>query len=70
MQKIILFIEPNKYAYQKSSKIGNLFMNRFVIDEDESNEILKIVELERKLWQMKYAKPNEGLDRIEYCCQN
>ena len=41
-QKIVLFIEPEYEAYIKSSKIGNLFLNRFAIDEDAKNEILKI----------------------------
>ena len=49
MQKIVLFIEPNAFAnvfpFATPSKIGNLFMNRFSIDEDERSEILKIYEL-------------------------
>ena len=45
MQKIVLFIEPTDKAFQTPSKIGNLFMNRFVIDEDASFEISQIVEL-------------------------
>ena len=32
-QKIVLFIEPSVWA-STPSKIGNLFMNRFAIDED------------------------------------
>ena len=47
MQKIILFIEPHKEAYRTPSKIGNLFMNRFAVDEDAASEILKIFELEK-----------------------
>ena len=30
-QKIVLFIEPAEKAWEKPSKIGNLFMNRFAI---------------------------------------
>ena len=44
MQKIILFIEPSDREYETPVKIGNLFMNRFAIDEDASTEILKIFE--------------------------
>ena len=33
-QKIVLFIEPAAVAWSTPSKIGNLFMNRFGIDED------------------------------------
>ena len=46
MQKIVLFIEPNAHKYDTTSKIGNLFMNRCTIDEDESNEIVKVFQLE------------------------
>ena len=46
MQKIVLFIEPSEEAWQTPSKIGNLFMNRFAVDEDAAFEILKIFELE------------------------
>ena len=45
MQKIVLFIEPNDDAWQTPLKIGNLFMNRFAVDEDTASEILKIFEL-------------------------
>ena len=45
MQKIVLFIEPNGEAWRTPSKIGNLFMNRFAVDEDAAFEILKIFEL-------------------------
>ena len=45
MQKIILFVEPSDNAYETPVKIGNLFMNRFAVEEDASVEILKIFEL-------------------------
>ena len=45
MQKIVLFIEPIEDAFMTSAKLGNLFMNRFAIDEDASSEILNILEL-------------------------
>ena len=44
MQKIILFIDPSDYAFETPVKIGNLFINRFAIDEDASFEILEIFE--------------------------
>ena len=46
MQKIVLFIEPTEDAWGTPFKIGNLFMNRFAVDEDAASEILKIYELE------------------------
>ena len=48
MQKIILFIEPNHFAYGTPLKIGNLFINRFAIEEGPNFEILKIFELENR----------------------
>ena len=45
MQKIILFIEPYDEKFYTFAKIGDLFMNRFAIDEDASCEILKRFEL-------------------------
>ena len=46
-QKIVLFIEPAARAWSTPSKIANLYMNRFAIDEDENHEILKIYQLEK-----------------------
>ena len=63
-QNIILFIEPQVVKSMTPSKIGNLFMNRFAIDEDESHEILKIFELENTLIHLvqKDLTKDEGLD--------
>ena len=52
MQKIILFVEPNDEAFVTPEKIGNLFMNRFAIEEDGSSEILKILELGKTSWEI------------------
>ena len=43
MQKLVFFIESNN----KDSTSLNLYMNRFIIDEDASHEIVKIYEVER-----------------------
>ena len=45
--KIVVFIEPNDNAYKTPLKIGNLFMNRFAVDEDAASEILNIFEVDR-----------------------
>ena len=45
MQKIILFVEPNDDEFMTPAKIGDIFMNRFTIDENASCEILKRFEL-------------------------
>ena len=47
-QKIVLFIEKNDVPCLKFSSIGNLYMNRFVIDEDEASEMINIFHLQRE----------------------
>ena len=67
-QKIVLFIEPAIEPYDKPSEIGNLFMNRFAIDEDAKNEILKIYQLENQLFDLCYGRltHEEGPGLINY----
>ena len=65
MQKIVLFIEPNGEAWRTPSKIGNLFMNRFAVDEDAAFEILKIFELGKFSYRMSYEeKQQKRMDLI------
>ena len=56
-------------------KIGNLFMNRFAVEEDAASEVLKIFELEKTSvkmsnpYQSEYIKSEEereqkGMDLI------
>ena len=68
MQKIVLFIEPAVKAWRRPSQIGNLFMNRFAIDEDAKHEILKIYHLENNLREFSRGmlSSEEGLDLINY----
>ena len=54
MQKIVLFIEPNDDLWITPLKIGNLFMNRFAVEEDAASEVLKIYELEKTSFEMSY----------------
>ena len=67
-QKIVLFIEPYVSAWSAHSKIGNLFMNRFAIDENANHEILKIYHLENIFLQsfLPSKRSVEGLDLINY----
>ena len=58
MQGLVLFIEPDD-RYLTPSKIGNLFMNRFAIEEDQGHEILRIFETDNML--------SEGKVLIEFC---
>ena len=61
MQKIILFIEPNNDAWQTPLKIGNLIMNRSVVEEDAASEVLKIYELEKT--SVKMSNPDLPFDK-------
>ena len=67
-QKIVLFIEPSGSACERPSKIGNLFMNRFAIDEAATHEILKIYHLEKNHFpfssELEGFTSEEGLDLI------
>ena len=65
MQKIVLFIEPKSEKWLTPLKIGNLFMNRFSIDEDGCNETLKINYLENTFYDYNHGHltKNEGLDQ-------
>ena len=56
MQKIILFIEPNDDAFMTPAKIGDIFMNRFAIDENASCEILKKFELGKTSFDMHWSR--------------
>ena len=66
--KIVLFIEPADGPASTPSKIGNLFMNRFGIEEDAKHEILKIYHLENHLNDLLNSKLTlkKGLDLINY----
>ena len=75
MQKIVLFIELNDDPFFTPEKIGNLFINRFVIEEDASFEIIKILELGKTSWKMSWSSHSEyanfenernqkGMDRL------
>ena len=65
MQKIVLFIEPQKFKSITPLKIGNLFTNRFAIDEDGCHEVLEIHHLENTFWDYKKGRltKTEGPDR-------
>ena len=51
-QQIILFIEPAKEAWKCNESIGNLFMNRFAIDEDAAHEVLGVYYLKQSSYEM------------------
>ena len=62
-QKIIIVIEPKYFPYHTPSMIGNIFAAQFAIDENESNEILKIVQLQETFFNSE-ERLNTGMDLI------
>ena len=60
MQKIILFIEPNDEAFMTPAKIGDIFMNRFAIDENATCEILKRFELGKTTAKISYSNHKDS----------
>lgn len=64
MHKIVILIEATYATYEIPTKIGNIFMNRFAIDDDLEIEILKICYLEHNLLELTKSDltPEEGLD--------
>ena len=59
MQKIILFVEPNDDTFLTPAKVGNMFINRFAIDENAASEILNIFELSKTSMKMSHPRdPN------------
>ena len=54
MQKIILFVEPNDDTFMTPAKIGNMFINRFAIDENAASEIVNIFELAKTSVKMSH----------------
>ena len=52
MQKLVFFIEPDE-DWGSPSTVGNLYINRFAIDEDAGHEIVNIrtiFEMSHKYW--------------------
>ena len=65
MQKIVLFVDCNKIAWVTPVKIGNMFMNRFAIDEDISSEILGIFELGKTSFEFSWSNHEQkGMDHF------
>jgi len=54
MQKFILFVEPFDETFYTFAKIGDMFMNRFAIDEKASCEILQRFELDKTSDEMSW----------------
>ena len=64
-QNIVVFIEPNDEDQKSPTSIGNLYLNRFAIDEDAADEILKICQLQKcNRYLSDIKKDQKGMDNI------
>ena len=58
MQKLNFYIEPDK-DWGSPSTVGNLYINRFAIDEDAGHEIVNIrtiFDMSHKYWTYRKAR--------------
>ena len=58
-QKIVVFIEPAEYLYETPYKIGNLITNRFTINEELNNDIVKIVHVAHRFYELRKLDKNK-----------
>ena len=47
MQNLVVLMEPNERAYLTSLRTGNMFLNRFCIDEDAAFELSGVNHLKK-----------------------
>ena len=67
-QHVVLFIEPTDQADETPTNIGNLYMNRFAIEEDAACEIINIYKLhEKNHYPTKEEKEQKGTNLNRIC---
>ena len=70
MQKLVFFIEPTGMdgygPYGQAPTVGNLYMNKFAIDEDAGHEIVNIYKVEKhhRSYHTLEEKEQKGKDQI------
>ena len=52
MQNLVLLMEPSEDAWDISLKGGNMFMNRFSIDEDAAFQLSGVHYLKKLSWRI------------------
>ena len=45
MQNLVVLMDPSKFAHNISLKGGNMYLNRFCIDEDAAFELSGVLDL-------------------------
>ena len=59
MQNVVLFTEKVKETWCTPLKIGDLFFNRFGVDEDAAFEMLGVYQLEESSFKMAFSMEKE-----------
>ena len=57
MQNLVVLIEPSENAYNINLKAGNMFLNRFCIDEDAAFELSGVHYLKKSSCYITYGDP-------------
>ena len=50
MQNLVVFIDASEGAWDSSSEVGNLILNRFCIDEDAAFDLSGVNYLKEPFW--------------------
>ena len=58
--QIVLFMEPSKDKWTIPLKLGRLYMNRFVIDENAEVEVIKVIELKESWHELEFEDQFES----------
>ena len=58
--QIVLFMEPTKDKWAIQLKLGRLYMNRFVIDENAKVEVIRVIELKESWHELEFEDQLEN----------
>ena len=59
MHQVVLFLEEQEEDWRTPLKIGNLFFNRFGVDEDAAFEMIGVYNLQKSSEKMTWADGKE-----------
>ena len=59
MQNLVFFLEPSEAAWKTSMKAGNMWLNRFLIDEDAAFDLSGVNYIESSFTQGQEMKGKE-----------
>ena len=65
MQDLLFFMEPSEHEWITALNIGNLYLNRFTINEDDAFEIIGVHELTTSRYHVPENESQLLIDDIE-----